>query len=406
MFKKTALSVVFAIILTLSLFNSRATAASTVIFCLEASCSSMTVIFGGQTHSSTLNCDRNVGWTGVPAGTYSYSVSGCGLTGSGSITVDGTSSYMVSICPPSGGACCSTGCGTSGAYNCSQCSGATTTTTTAATTTTTTTSAATTTTTTIAATTGALVVKDSGGTTTFKVEDDGSVAASGNVAIGTTSSSVPLLVQATDTGHLATFFRKSGNTAEIQIGESTAVNKAAVIGFSQDGAYYYMSVYGLGLNRLVFNSSGYLGVGTTTPSYPLQMGSSAYCSIGGVWTNASSREYKTDVKQLSTEKAMDALTQLKPVEFAYKADSKERHVGFISEDAPEIVASKDRKGMSPMDVVAVLTKVVQEQQKLIQEQKEIVQKQQKTIGELSEEVAELRDGLKKSLALKNLDIRK
>ena len=219
-----------------------------------------------------------------------------------------------------------------------------------------------------------LIVKDGSGTTTFKVGDDGSVAASGNVAIGTTSSSVPLLVQATDTGHLATFFRKSGNTAEIQIGESTAVNKAAVIGFSQDGAYYYMSVYGLGLNRLVFNSSGYLGVGITSPEYLIDTKGGAYCN-GSAWYNASSREYKKDIKELSTQKAMDALTKLNPVEFVYKAGSEERHVGFIAEDAPALVASKDRKGMSSMDVVAVLTKVVQEQQK--------------TIAELSKKVAEL-----------------
>jgi len=91
---------------------------------------------------------------------------------------------------------------------------------------------------------------------------------------------------------------------------------------------------------------------------------------------------------------MDALTQLKPVEFAYKADTEERHVGFIAEDAPDIVASKDRKGMSPMDVVAVLTKVVQEQQKLIREQQRTAQQQKKTIGELSEKVAELENKLK------------
>ena len=66
-------------------------------------------------------------------------------------------------------------------------------------------------------------------------------------------------------------------------------------------------------------------------------------------------------------------------------------MGFIAEDAPELVASKDRKGMSSMNVVAVLTKVVQEQQR--------------TIGELSKAVAELRTDLKKSLALENLDIR-
>jgi hypothetical protein len=104
-----------------------------------------------------------------------------------------------------------------------------------------------------------LIVKNASGTETFKVMDDGSVVASGNVAIGATSSSVPLLVQTSDTGHLATFFRATDGDAEIQIGQSTAVNKAAVIGFNQAGAYYYMSVYGLGSNRLVFNSSGYLG---------------------------------------------------------------------------------------------------------------------------------------------------
>jgi hypothetical protein len=36
---------------------------------------------------------------------------------------------------------------------------------------------------------------------------------------------------------------------------------------------------------------------------------------------------------------------------------------------PELVATKDRKGLAPMDIVAVLTKVVQEQQKTIEELK-------------------------------------
>ena len=212
-----------------------------------------------------------------------------------------------------------------------------------------------------------LIVRNGSGTTTFKVMDDGSVVASGNVAIGATSSSVPLLVQTLDTGHLATFFRASEGDAEIQIGQSTAVNKAAVIGFNQAGAYYYMSVYGLGNNRLVFNSSGYLGVGTVSPSYPLQMASGAYCSTGGVWTNASSREYKQDIKSLTRDEAVETLTALQPVQFRYKTDPKESHVGFIAEDVPDLVASTDRKGMSAMDVVAVLTKVVQDQQKTISE---------------------------------------
>jgi len=43
-------------------------------------------------------------------------------------------------------------------------------------------------------------------------------------------------------------------------------------------------------------------------------------------------------------------------------------VGFIAEDVPDLVATKDRKALSPMDIVAVLTRVVQEQQKTVEAQ--------------------------------------
>jgi len=37
-------------------------------------------------------------------------------------------------------------------------------------------------------------------------------------------------------------------------------------------------------------------------------------------------------------------------------------VGFVAEDVPDLIATKDRKELSPMDIMAVLTKVVQDQQ--------------------------------------------
>ena len=72
------------------------------------------------------------------------------------------------------------------------------------------------------------------------------------------------------------------------------------------------------------------------------------------------------MRELSTEEAISALAQLNPVRFNYKTDKEDEHLGFISEDCPELVSMKDRKGLSPMDFVAVLTKVVQEQQKEIE----------------------------------------
>jgi hypothetical protein len=115
----------------------------------------------------------------------------------------------------------------------------------------------------------------------------------------------------------------------------------------------------------------------------LTMKSGASCTTGGVWTNASSRDLKENISDLTTEQALDALEELQPVTYTYKADKDDEHVGFIAEEVPDLVASKDRKGMSPMDVVAVLTKVLQEQQRISREQ-------QKTIEGLKQEIAELK----------------
>ena len=164
--------------------------------------------------------------------------------------------------------------------------------------------------------------------------------------------------------------QNAGNRGMVITDKADSNQKNIYFGWNVGATLEYAEIFalqeGVGYKNLILNpNGGYVGIRTTSPSYPLQMGSGAYVSSGGVWTNASSREYKRDIKRLSAQKAIDTLKQLDPVEFAYKADSQEKHVGFIAEDAPELVATKDRKGMSSMDVVAVLTKVVKEQQKTI-----------------------------------------
>jgi len=116
----------------------------------------------------------------------------------------------------------------------------------------------------------------------------------------------------------------------------------------------------VGTPRLTIIGNGNVGIGIQDPLYPLEMASGARVTIGGVWTNASSRDYKDNIEALATEEALDTLKELNPVKFAYKRDRTEKHLGFIAEEVPELVSMKDRKGLSPMDIVAVLTKVVQE----------------------------------------------
>ncbi|MCK7574505.1 MAG: tail fiber domain-containing protein [Chromatiales bacterium] len=99
--------------------------------------------------------------------------------------------------------------------------------------------------------------------------------------------------------------------------------------------------------------------------------------------NASSRKYKEHIEELALEDALKTIRNLNPVTFTYKAEPSEKHVGFIAEDVPDLVATKDRKGLSTMDIVAVMTKVVQEQQGMIEKQQSAMEQQQKIIDDLA-----------------------
>ena len=100
------------------------------------------------------------------------------------------------------------------------------------------------------------------------------------------------------------------------------------------------------------------------------MGNGA-ANVNGVWLNASSRSYKKNIHELSSDDAMQALRGLKSVKYQYKQDEdNEQKLGFIAEDVPELVATKDRKTLDPMQIVAVLTRVAQEQDKALLETRE------------------------------------
>jgi hypothetical protein len=163
--------------------------------------------------------------------------------------------------------------------------------------------------------------------------------------------------------------------------ETTGENAAFVLQRT-DGATNYINATGSFGNfgtvsshplRLAVNSVWRMRLNLNNS---LTMANGATCTAGGTWENSSSREYKENIQSLSTQEAIDTLKELMPVKYNYKVDKDEEHVGFIAEDVPDLVASKNRKGLSAMDVVAVLTKVVQEQQE--------------TIGVLQKEIEELK----------------
>jgi hypothetical protein len=189
------------------------------------------------------------------------------------------------------------------------------------------------------------------------------VNSSGRVGVGVTSP--PSLLSLLQDESLS--WSNPGGTARISLTGSSANS---------------FSLNVLGSEKLRVDSAGNVGIGTSAPAHPLHMGSGAHVTAGGVWTNASSRALKDRVETLSPEAARSALMALEPVTFFYTASPTEQQAGFIAEDVPELVATNDRKSLSAMDVVAVVTRVVKSQQQRIEEQARQIDAQQSQIDAL------------------------
>lgn len=113
----------------------------------------------------------------------------------------------------------------------------------------------------------------------------------------------------------------------------------------------------------VSNDSG--GGGYLSGGDHLRLYASGGVYVDGYFYYSSSKEYKENISPLDTQKARDVLEGLNPVTFNFKGDTAKTTMGFIAEEVPDAVAAYDKKAISPMEIVAVLTSVLKEQKKTI-----------------------------------------
>jgi hypothetical protein len=208
------------------------------------------------------------------------------------------------------------------------------------------------------------------------------VVADGSVGFGTASPLAPVHIIRDGATVNASFVVENtgGSFPGRWYFQNQSANGAFVI--TSTGALAPLKVFpGAPENSLVVGQNG----GGSSPrvgihrvssiGHPLQVGTDAtngngaHVTAAGVWTNGSSRAHKEGIVALEGAEALATLAALEPVRYRGREDaSGEEYLGFIAEDVPELVAMNDRRGLSPMDLVAVLTRAMQEQQRRLEHQ--------------------------------------
>ena len=202
------------------------------------------------------------------------------------------------------------------------------------------------------------------------------ISADGEVGIGTGSPTSPLhlFASATSDTNLTLGNGISGPALNISYNGASYGRGAAALNAIDNGAVApnpSLRLFTANVQRMIIDNEGFIGLGgSTNPTSPIEYingGVTARLTTAGVWQDNSSRAAKEHITELDASSALKALRELQPVTYNYKVLPDDPKVGFIAEDVPEIVATPQRDGLSALDIVAVVTKVVQEQQKTIEE---------------------------------------
>jgi hypothetical protein len=103
----------------------------------------------------------------------------------------------------------------------------------------------------------------------------------------------------------------------------------------------------------------------------------------GQFYQLSSRAYKEDIRDLTSAEADETLDRLQPVKYKLKARQDEAiSFGFISEDSPDVLTSTSNDSIKIMDVIAMLTKTVQDDRIMMKSLVAKVEEQEREITRL------------------------
>lgn len=191
----------------------------------------------------------------------------------------------------------------------------------------------------------------------------------------TGAASVRIKSTSSSGAHLALDRVSNSLSYASQLSFFSAGNADFAMGTSQGGAASdALSIYDYGSASNVFTivkSNGYIGIATVSPSYPLHVNGTAYAT--GAAGALSDIRHKRDVVALDDGALSDVL-KLRPVTYFWREPKdggmRGQQMGFIAQEVertlPSVVLTEDNvektKGLKYNELIALLTKAMQEQQ--------------------------------------------
>ena len=210
------------------------------------------------------------------------------------------------------------------------------------------------------------------------------VAASGNVGVGTASPGFHLHVQGSGIQTIAVESTQNGNNAQFAFIGKTAGGTAQQWLLGENlattaGAFEIFDNTAV-QNRFFINTSGNVGIGTTSPDLKLSVSGDADKSVGGGSWQVFSDERLKNIKG-NFNSGLRAVMQLQPIRYQYKQDnalglqSEIENVGFGAQSLQKVVpeaVTKNNNGYLMVNndpILWTMLNAIKEQQKEIEQLK-------------------------------------
>jgi trimeric autotransporter adhesin len=183
---------------------------------------------------------------------------------------------------------------------------------------------------------------------------------------GTIVPQAPTLLLESSSSTLVHMFSPDtvGNASGIRFGSPSNNAHSAILAFNDDQSLRFRSG-GTTATRMLIQADGFVGIARTGATHPLHIGTSAttgngaHLTVGGAWTNGSSRAFKDQFAALNAKEMLRKVVSLPVLRWNYKG-TEERHIGPIAEDFHKIFnVGSDPQYISTVDASGVALAAIQ-----------------------------------------------